>query len=182
MSTEYYTNILYDTFIKDVKDIELQDPEKPFYTMPHKRMYFNGNYIWVFKEIKDRSWREDCAIFERRGANNPTEIFNLILKQFSNIEIKEEMSLIKWPECGGYDPILKWTKTNLYGAIYFIQQGRTIDHNLERLGIDGWYPGELKIRLKNPGNESSLKFTDGSILICENSEEKEPPIFWTGIP
>jgi hypothetical protein len=99
MSTEYFTNIDYDYFIKEVKDIELQDPDKPLYIMPHKRMYLNGNYIWVFKETENRLWLKNHAIFERRGNNDPTDIFNSVLKQFPWSVILIEYGLLKWPEC-----------------------------------------------------------------------------------
>lgn len=96
MSTEYISNIPYDTFLQNFKvekDCKVHIPE-----LRCKILFLNNNYIHVYKgEL-------NMAIFERIGRNNPTKIFNLILKQFPDSEILEEYSLIKWPDCGGYGP------------------------------------------------------------------------------
>jgi hypothetical protein len=101
MSTEYYSNILYSDFFEEIKStkIEIQTPDEPVFIIPHKRLHLNKNYIWIFKEDRDNCWIKNYTVLERTGFNDPTEIFNTILKLIHYSVILEEYSLMKWPEC-----------------------------------------------------------------------------------
>lgn len=102
MSTEYYSNILYEELLKNLLEIEIKNSELPKYVLPHKLLHLNGNSIFVFEGHKSLGPFQKFAIFERFGEHNPREIFDHILKQFKSSVILEQYTLIPWPECGGY--------------------------------------------------------------------------------
>jgi hypothetical protein len=76
MSTEYTTEpkIPYEEFLK-TNCMEILEPDKVVYSVPHKLMRKNGSYIWVF------NW-EGFARFERFGINNVDNVFPSIIEAF----------------------------------------------------------------------------------------------------
>ncbi len=98
MSSTYTTNLDYDHFINNVKDIEIRDPVNPVFIVPHKNLYKNRNGIFAFKADELWDGRKGSLCFEVYGANDPTEMFNLFLSQFPEMEIIDDLTGLNYGE------------------------------------------------------------------------------------
>ncbi len=97
MSIVYITNIKYRHFINKVKDIKVEILFEPIYNVPHVLLKLNNNRIFAFEEDNSNSYTEEGnLLFEVYGANNPKEIFDLILKQFPHLTIQDEYARMDW--------------------------------------------------------------------------------------